>query len=291
MKKIMNKKVLILLLAIPLVLVVFLFIVGLFSKTTTDILDCSDSKKLADYLTRDIDPKDYYLELNNNKITSFVTRRNIREPQITYPGHSIFLILRHDKKDSVSNLQSDVIKMLEDQSYKTSDMNVGYAKEEIMYNVSVNNEWVTFEKLSYSDREVPAFNAKPDQSGAEEVGVFSIKCGVKNKEIDALYDELLPTDLVKKQIAQFSPVTNYNFEINPRTVFGIKKNHKNNVVETSIFSTGGGGGYALWLQKTVSGWIEVYAGQEFPACGLLEGLKIESGVDCLDQSLENRTTK
>lgn len=254
-------------------------------------LDCSDSKRLADTLTKDIDQKDYYLEFSNDKFSSteFVTRRTSQEPLITYPGHSILLVLRHDKKEITNSLQNNVTKMLEEQLFKQDPLNIGYAKGDIMYKVNVSNEWVTFSKPSYADHEVPIYNAKPDQPDAEEVSSLHIKCGVKNKEFDALYDELLPANEVKERVSQFSPITfgDDSIKTKPESVFGIKKIHKNNIVEGSIFGTAGGGGYALWLHKTNNEWEKVYSGQEQPECNLLEELKVGPGVDCYDKSLKD----
>lgn len=257
----------------------------------TVTLDCSDSKKLADKLTKDIDQRDYYLEFSNDKYfsTEFVTRRASQEPHITYPGRSILLMLRHNKKDITNSLQNNVTKMLEEQSFKQDTLNNGYTKGDIIYRVNINNEWVTFSKFSYADHEVPVYNAKPDQLDAEEVSGLHIKCGIKNEEFDALYDELLPSNEVKERVAQFSPITlgDDSIKTKPESVFGIKKIHKNNVLETSIFGTTGGGGYALWLHKTNNGWEKVYSGQEHPDCNLLEELKVGSGVDCYDKSLKD----
>lgn len=117
---------------------------------------------------------------------------------------------------------------------------------------------------------------------------LNVQCSDYDKYKD-LYISLLSTSLVQTELRSSYPGPSDSCTL-ALMIWGV---FKNDIVYTNVSYCSG---HALWLQKVNNEWKKIYTGQQAPPCSLIENLKIESGVDCLDDSINdgsahNRKTK
>jgi hypothetical protein len=132
------------------------------------------------------------------------------------------------------------------------DIGYGYQKNNSLINVSIKN--------TYS------------RNGQENVEL-TFYCGNKEIHYDALYDELLATEVASQVMGDewVKHINRENFFIH---------DIQGNTVFVGLSSMDGFGGYDVWFHKENNGWIKIYEGNGSPDCSLEQKYQIKIGFPC-----------
>lgn len=238
-------------------------------------IDCSNPEILSSFFKQsfikaNISSTDILVIPASQKNISVMSRRKATEPLIMYPA-------RDWTKIYLTNHPFEEINAIFQNTVNKKFLTDGYAKNELVASRHLyKKDGALYEILLF---ETEFIENKFIKDGRKAT-LVNINCGYEDKKLDELYDSLFSSQLIKNELLTKN-LTNLIFRIS-----NLYKNGEIVVIGVSNDFTPGG--YGLWVYKKGDGWEKIHEGQQEPECSLLENLKIESGIDCINYSTSSQ---